>query len=144
LDLVNSNPYTLDNEIDANARFVAAMRKYYGGDVRIGHYAACFYVDGQLIEATLAKTGGKADDPDEFVRALRSLRLAETPRGPISFDNYGNVVANVYVRRAEKHSGKLVNKTIKTYNNVGQFWTSDPKWFLQQPVYTRDYPPLKG
>ena len=53
-------------------------------------------------------------------------------------------MANVYVRRVEKQSGKLVNKTLKTYSNVSQFWTSDPNWFLQQPVYTRDYPPMKG
>lgn len=38
----------------------------------------------------------------------------------------------------------MVNKTIKTYHKVSQFWTFDPKWFLQQPVYTRDYPPIKS
>jgi len=26
---------------------------------------------------------------------------------------------------------------------VSQFWTYDEKWFLAQPVYSRDYPPLK-
>ena len=101
------------------------MRKNYGNDVRIGHYAACFYIDGQVIEAALAKTGGKADDPDAFVKAIRSVTLAETPRGPISFDDHGNVVIDVYVRRAEKQNGKMVNKTIKTYHKVSQFWTMD-------------------
>ena len=38
----------------------------------------------------------------------------------------------------------MVNKTIKTYHKVSQFWTMDPKKFLQQPVYTRDYPPMKS
>jgi branched-chain amino acid transport system substrate-binding protein len=32
----------------------------------------------------------------------------------------------------------------KTYPKVGQFWTYDEKWFLAQPVYSRDYPPLKS
>ena len=32
---------------------------------------------------------------------------------------------------------------IKTYANVGQFWTYDQKKYLAQPVYSRDYPPLK-
>jgi len=27
---------------------------------------------------------------------------------------------------------------------VSQFWTYDEKWFLSQPVYSRDYPPLKS
>src|SRR5262249_13635720 len=106
--------------------------------------AACFYIDGLVIEATLAKTGGKADNPDEFVRTLRSLKLADTPRGPMSFDDHGNVVIDVYIRRVDKQDGKLANKTLKTYHNVSQFWTADPKWFLQQPVSTRDYPPMKG
>jgi branched-chain amino acid transport system substrate-binding protein len=141
---INSNPYSLDRESEANQRFIAMMRKNYGDDVRIGHYAACFYLDGQVIEAALAKTGGKTDDPDAFVKAVRSVTLADTPRGPISFDDHGNVVIDVYVRRSEKNAGKMVNKTIKTYHKVSQFWTFDPNWFLQQPVYSRDYPPMKS
>src|SRR6185369_15255456 len=84
--LINTNPYSLDHKSEANSRFIAAMQKYYGSDVRIGHYAACFFANGQLIEATLAKTGGKSDDADALVKGLRSLSLADTPRGPISFD----------------------------------------------------------
>ncbi|MBX6329293.1 MAG: ABC transporter substrate-binding protein [Pseudolabrys sp.] len=141
--LINTNPYSLDIESEANKRFITAMRRYYGVDVRIGHYAACFYVDGLVIEAALAKTGGKADDPDAFVKAIRSVALAETPRGPISFDDYGNVVIDVYVRKAEKQGGKMVNRTIKTYHKVSQFWTMDPKAFLAQPVFSRNYPALK-
>jgi branched-chain amino acid transport system substrate-binding protein len=142
--LINTNPYTLDLNTDANQRFIAAMKKNYGADVRIGHYAACFYTNGMIIEAALAKTGGKADDPDAFTKAVRSISLAETPRGSISFDAYGNAVVDVYVRRAEKQGGKMANKTIKTYRKVSQFWTMDPKTFLEQPVFSRDFPPMKG
>jgi len=142
--LINTNPYSLDHKSEANSRFIAAMQKYYGSDVRIGHYAACFFANGQLIEATLAKTGGKSDDADALVKGLRSLSLADTPRGPISFDAYGNAVVDVYVRRAELQGGKMVNKTIKTYSKVSQFWTMDPAAFLKEPVFSRDYPPMKG
>jgi branched-chain amino acid transport system substrate-binding protein len=142
--LINTNPYSLDIDTDANKRFIAGMRKNYGNDVRIGHYAACFYIDGMVIEAALAKTGGKSDDPDAFVKAIRSVTLAETPRGPVSFDDHGNVVMDVYVRRVDKEGGKMVNKTIKTYHKVSQFWTMDPKAFLKEPVFSRDYPPMKG
>jgi len=44
----------------------------------------------------------------------------------------------------EPKGDKLVNTMIKTYDNVSQFWTYDEKWFLAQPVYSRDYPPLKS
>ena len=100
--LINTNPYSLDNESEANKRFIAAMKKNYGDEVRIGHYAACFYANGQIIEAALAKTGGKSDNADAFVKAVRAVTLADTPRGPISFDDHGNAVIDVYVRRAEK------------------------------------------
>jgi branched-chain amino acid transport system substrate-binding protein len=142
--LINTNPYSLDHESEANKRFIAGMRKNYGADVRIGHYAACFYANGQIIEAALAKTGGKVDDKAAFVKAIRSVSLADTPRGPVKFDDYGNAVVDIYVRRAEKVNGKMANKTIKTYSNVSQFWTMDPKQFLSQPVFSRDYPPMKG
>jgi len=143
--LINTNPYSLDHDSDANKRFIAEMRKNYGNDVRIGHYAACFYANGQLIEAALAKTGGKADDREAFVKALRAVTLDDTPRGPLSFDDYGNAVIDVYVRRAGKAAdGKMANKTVKTYHKVSQFGGMDPKAFLKEPVFSRDYPPMKG
>ena len=141
--LINTNPYSLDRDSEANKRFIAAMKTHYGNDVRIGHYAACFFANGQIIEAALAKTGGKSDNPETLAKAVRSVSLADTPRGPINFDAYGNAVVDVYVRRAEKDGGKMVNKTIKTYRKVSQFWTMDPKAFLKEPVFSRDYPPLK-
>jgi len=144
IGMINSIPYALDLDTEGNHRFLAAMRKVYGPNVAIGTYAACFYINGQVIEAALAKTNGKSDDPASLVQAMRSLELADTPRGPISFDDHNNVVCNIYIRRIEKQGGKPVNKTIKTYPAVSQFWTYDPKWFLAQPVYSRDYPPLKA
>ena len=75
---------------------------------------------------------------------MRAVSLADTPRGPISFDDHGNAVIDVYLRRVEKQDGKMVNRTIKTYHKVTQFGPTDPKWFLEQPVFSRDYPPLKG
>ena len=54
------------------------------------------------------------------------------------------MVGAFYIRRCERKGDKLVNTTIKTYPKVSQFWTYDEKWFLAQPVYSRDYPPLKG
>jgi branched-chain amino acid transport system substrate-binding protein len=143
IGVINSCPYTLDLDTESNHRFLAEMRKNFGPDVAIGTYAAGFYINGQVIEAALEKTNGKSDDPAALIKAMRSVTLKDTPRGPISFDDHNNVVCNIYIRRIEKQGGKVVNKTIKTYPAVSQFWTYDPKWFLAQPVYSRDYPPLK-
>ena len=54
------------------------------------------------------------------------------------------MIGTVYLRRVVKQDGKLAQHTIKAYPNVSQFWTFDEKWFLAQPVYSRDYPPLKS
>ena len=106
--------------------------------------AAGLYINGMVAEAALEKVGGDTDDKDALIRALRAVSLADSPRGLFHFDEFGNVVGNIFIRRCEKKDGKLVNTTVKTYPNVSQFWTYDEKWFLAQPVYSRDYPPLKS
>ena len=135
-------PYTLDLANDSNKRFVAAMQKDYNVDP--GFYAAGLYVAAMVVAAGLEKSNGKSDDKEAFVKALRSVDLKDTPRGVIKFDHFGNVVGDFFVRRVEKVNGKLVNKTVKTYHNVSQFWTYDEKKFLEHPVYSRNYPPLKS
>jgi branched-chain amino acid transport system substrate-binding protein len=135
-------PYTLDLDTESNKRFIAGMQKDYGVDP--GFYAAGLYVNGAVVEAGLQKTGGKSDDKEALMTALKSVSLSNTPRGPIKFDHLGNVIGDFYVRRCEKSGGRLVNRTVKTYKDVSQFWTYDEKKFLSQPVYSRDYPPLKS
>ena len=107
-------------------------------------FAAGLYVNCAVVEAGLQKAGGKSDDKAALMAALKSVSLTDTPRGPIKFDHLGNVIGDFYVRRCEKSAGKLINKTVKTYKDVSQFWTYDEKKFLAQPVYSRDFPPLKS
>ena len=140
--LISSCPYTLDAQTEANKRFVAGMQKNFNLDP--GFYAAGLYINCMVIDEALKKSGGKSDDKAEFMKALRSVSLSDTPRGPVKFDRFGNAVGNMYIRKCEKVGGKLVNTTIKTYTNVSQFWTYDEQKFLQQPVYSRDFPPLKS
>jgi branched-chain amino acid transport system substrate-binding protein len=142
LGMYSSCPYTLDLATDSNKRFVAALQKDYGVDP--GFYAAGLYVAAQTVAAGLEKTNGKSDDKEAFVKALRSVDLKDTPRGAIKYDHFGNVVGDFFIRHLEKANGKYINKTVKTYHNVSQFWTYDEKQFLGAPVYSRNYPPLKS
>ena len=86
---------------------------------------------------------GNVENKDAFMKALRAVKV-DTVRGPVSFDQYGNVVGNVYIRKVERKEGRLVNTVIRTYPNVSQFWTYKPDEFLKNPVYSRDYPPAKN
>jgi branched-chain amino acid transport system substrate-binding protein len=142
IGLYSACPYTADLENESNKRFIAAMEKDF--KVLPGFYCAGLYVNCQVVDAALAKLNGKSDNKDELIKAMRSVSLTDTPRGPIKFDHLGNVVGDIFVRHLEKKDGKLINKTVKTYHDVSQFWTYDEKKFLQQPVYSRDYPPLKS
>jgi branched-chain amino acid transport system substrate-binding protein len=141
--VLSASFYTADHDAPSNKRFVAAMAKDY--DVLPGAYSAGMYIAGQCVEAAIEKTGGaKADDKKALMEALRTLSLQDTPRGPIAFDEGGNVIGDVFVRRCERKDGKLVNTTVKTYPKVSQFWTYDRQEFLKQPVYSRDNPPAKN
>jgi branched-chain amino acid transport system substrate-binding protein len=142
IGLYSCCPYTADLENESNKRFIAAMEKDF--KVLPGFYCAGLYVNCQVVDAALTKLGGKSDDKDELIKAMRSVSLTDTPRGAIKFDHLGNVVGDFFVRHLEKKDGKLINKTVKTYHDVSQFWTYDEKKFLEQPVYSRDYPPLKS
>jgi branched-chain amino acid transport system substrate-binding protein len=109
-----------------------------------GFYAAGLYITCMVVDAALTKLGGNVDNKEEFMATLKAVSLPDTPRGPVKFDRLGNAVGNFFIRRAEKVRGKIVNTTIKTYTSVSQFWTYDEQKFLQQPVYSRDFPPLKS
>jgi branched-chain amino acid transport system substrate-binding protein len=134
--------YSAGAETESNRRFVAAMQKDYG--VLPGGYSAGMYVAGQCVEAAIRQLGGQADDRKALAEALHKVSLTDTPRGAIRFDQYGNVIGEVFIRRCEKRGNQLVNTVIKTYPNVSQFWTYNEKEFLANPVYARDYPPARN
>jgi branched-chain amino acid transport system substrate-binding protein len=140
--VVSASFYSAAFGSESNKRFVEAMQKNYG--VLPGGYSAGMYIAGQCVEAALQALGGKGDDRKALAEALHQISVADTPRGPIKFDQYGNVVGDVFIRRCERKGGQLVNTIIKTYPRVSQFWTYDEKAFLANPVYTRDYPPAKN
>jgi len=129
----------LDNPI--NKKFAAAFRTDWKYDP--GFYAAATYVEGAVLQAALEATKGRIEDKPAFMKALRAIKT-DTARGPVAFDEYGNIVGNVYIRKVERREGRLVNAVIYTYPNVSQFWTYDPKEFLKNPVYSRDWPPAKN
>jgi len=124
-----------------NKKFAADFRAQNKYDP--GFYAAATYVEAAVLEAALETIKGKIEDKAAFMKALRSVKTS-TVRGPVSFDSYGNVVGDVFIRRVERKDGRLVNVVDKTYPSVSQFWTYKPEDFLKNPVYSRDYPPAKN
>jgi branched-chain amino acid transport system substrate-binding protein len=124
-----------------NKAFAAAFEKKAG---KISsYYSEATYTNARWIVEAIKLAGGKAEDRDAMLAALRKVNLKESARGPLSVDQWGNPVQNIYVRRVERLGGRLQNTVIATYPAVGQFWKYNPEEYLKQPLYTRDYPPCK-
>jgi branched-chain amino acid transport system substrate-binding protein len=124
-----------------NKKFVAGINQLYHHDP--GFYTAGPYTALLIIEEALKTTKGKTDDSAAFLKAMREVQLDHGPIGPLRLDEYGTPVLDIYIRKVARVNGKLTNTIIKKYPQVSQFWTIDPKKAVQQPVFSRDYPPSK-
>jgi len=124
-----------------NKKFVVGINEAYKHDP--GFYTAGPYTALLIIEEALKTTGGKTDDAAAFLKAMQDVRLTHGPIGPVRLDEYGTPVLDIHIRKVARVDGKLTNTIIKTYPQVSQFWTFNPKQFVQQPVFSRDYPPSK-
>jgi branched-chain amino acid transport system substrate-binding protein len=132
------NPW-LDTQI--NKEFVQKFKNKYGKIP--SYFAENCYTGMKWIDEAMTSLKGEVENPEKVLKALQSVRLKETPRGPISVDAFGNPVQNVYIMKVERVGGELQNKVIHTYPRVSQFWKYEPQDYLKLPLYSRDYPPLK-
>jgi branched-chain amino acid transport system substrate-binding protein len=142
LGVYSASWYSAAIDTPENKRFVEAIQKEYNATP--GFYTVGTYVAGMYLEAALASVKGRFEDKAAFVKALHDVRVEKSPMGPIRIDEYGKPILNIYVRKVERRDGKLVNAIVATYPNVTQFYSYDPKQFLADPVYSRDYPPAKN
>lgn len=140
LGILTSCWYSAELDNKENNLFAPAFRAEFKSDP--GYYAAGTYVSCQVLAAAVQKIGGKVDDKAALMAALRSGKT-ETARGPVAFDDLGNIVGHAYIRKVARKDGRLVNAVIKTYPDVSQFWSYDKAEFLKNPVYSRDFPPAK-
>jgi branched-chain amino acid transport system substrate-binding protein len=143
---VSALQYSAALDTPRNAAFVKKYRDKYGKVP--SYYSESNYSTAQMIHEVMKKTKGKWPGTAQFVKMLAAVKL-DTPRGPVRIDAERNPVHNVYIRRIEKKKmhgydkDELWNSVIKTYPDVGQFWTFKKQEFLKHPVYSRDYPPCK-
>ena len=141
LGIVTALHYSAALANPANKKFSQAYEAKYKQVP--SYYSDGTYVAGMALKAALEASGGDVEDTAKFLAALRKVDLSDAPRGPVRFDEYGNPIQNIYVRKVEKVEGRLQNTVIHTFPNVSQFWTYKPEDFLKQPVYDRNYPPCK-
>jgi len=133
--------YSAAIDTAVNKKFTKPYREFAGKSA--SYYSEALYTGGRWAIEAMKSINGKVEDRDALLAALQKQTLSDVPRGPLKISSYGNPIQNVYIRKVEKVGGELQNSVIKVYPNVTQFWKYDPKEFLKQPVYARDFPPLK-
>ena len=141
LGVVTTRWYSATIDTPANKKFVAEHVRangYEPGTFSAGGYSAGLFLEQGLIDAK-----GNIEDKEEFMRRLRTMTLTTDPRGQLRFDEYGNPIQTIFITKVERIGGKLVNSVVATYPDVSQFWKYDPKEFLANPVYSRNWPPAR-
>jgi len=141
LGIITALHYSAAIDTPANKEFVKNYREKAGK--LPSYYSEACYTGMRWIDQTLISLKGDVSKLDRILKAMQSVKIKETPRGPIDVDAYGNIVQNVYIRKVERVGGELQNMVIQTYPHVSQFWKYKPEEFLKLPGYSRDYPPIK-
>jgi branched-chain amino acid transport system substrate-binding protein len=143
---VSALQYSAALDTPRNAEFVKKYRAKYGKVP--SYYSETNYTTALMIHEVLKRNNGKWPGGPEFIKQLSAMKF-DTLRGPVSFDDLRNPVQNIYIKKIEKKKmfgydkEELWNTVIKTYPNVSQFGQFNKAEFLQQPVYSRDFPPCK-
>ncbi|NGX98358.1 MAG: ABC transporter substrate-binding protein [Candidatus Afipia apatlaquensis] len=135
----NSLHYVSGIDTPENKAFVDAYATKYK---RLpSWFAESAYTAGLWVKTAVDKIDGDVENRDAFLKAVRSVQI-KAPRGPLRLDEYDNPIQNVYISKVEKVKhpilgDTLVNKPIKTYEAVSQFWTWKPEEFLARGPYKR-------
>jgi len=117
MGLITSFHYSAAHDSPENKAFLKAYAEANGTKLR-PNFMACAGYDGMAaIAEALKKTQGSTD-PDQFIAALKGLKLM-SPRGPIMIDpDTRDIVQTVYIRRVEKVDGALYNIEFDKFPDV--------------------------
>jgi branched-chain amino acid transport system substrate-binding protein len=135
----NSLHYAAGLDTPENKAFTEAFAKKYR---RLpSWFAESAYTAGLWTRAAIEKIGGKVEDREAFLKAMRTVEIV-APRGPLKLDAYDNPIQNVYVSKIQKIKHPvlgdvLTNVPVKTYPAVSQFWTWSPEEFMKRGPYKR-------
>lgn len=141
--IISSAHFAEGSDNAETQKFVKAYSEKYGKMPSLygfSHYSGALWV-AQVIE----ELKGDISNREAFIDAVLASELTNSPLGrPVKFDEYGNPVYDVYIRKVEKNAdGKYWNVPVETYPQVSQFWTYDPAEYLKSPAFTRDYQGIK-
>jgi branched-chain amino acid transport system substrate-binding protein len=112
-----ATPYTPAIDLPENKKFVAAYRAKYNTDPALPSVNA--YDAAKIILAAATSVKGNLSDKDKFLAAISKVSM-NSPRGPIRFDERGQVIADLYICVADIKDGKMQNNVVDIIKGVRQ------------------------
>ena len=115
LGIITAFHYDYNHQSSTNTAFVKSYKESFGRNPDM--FSAGAFDGMHVIYEALKKTGGKTDG-ESLVEAAKGMEW-ESPRGPMAIDpDTRDVVQTVYIRRAEKIGGQIVNVEFDKVENV--------------------------
>lgn len=119
--------------VDFNDRFELAVGR------PSSLFAADYYIAAKVAIAALLEVDGNIEEQVAYRAALQAIEM-DTPRGPFSFDEFGNVVLTAYINKVQNIDGVYRNVPLASFPNTTQFGPYDPDWYQSQPPFDRTNP----
>ena len=110
-------PYVPTIDLPENRKFVSAFRAKHNTDPALPNNNG--YDAAKVILAAVNAVKGDLSDKDKLLSAISKVRL-NTARGPIFFDERGQVVADIFVCVADMKDGRMQNNVVDTIRGVRQ------------------------
>jgi branched-chain amino acid transport system substrate-binding protein len=95
------------------------------------------YMTASLVASVIEENGYLTGA--ELVEAISAITIEDSILGKVTFDDYHNLVAPVYIREVQEIDGKLYNVPIETFEAVDQWLGRSPEEALAQPNYSQDF-----
>jgi branched-chain amino acid transport system substrate-binding protein len=119
LGVLTTGMYSTQHNSPMNKEFVKDYLAQNGAKARIGWSVIAAWDALRLVYDGLEAQKGSKFDPDKFMSFVHG-RTFESPRGEMTIDKAtGDVVQNIYIRRAEKVDGVIQNVEIETLPKLG-------------------------
>ena len=129
LGIISVGHYTAAIDTPANKAFVQDFeQKHRNWPSR---YAETGYTAAQLMTQAIGDLKGVVEDRAKLRDALLAAAARiQSPRGPIRFDKYQQVITDIYVMKVERRGDRLVNAVVEVIPKVSQEDTW--KWWQKQ------------
>jgi branched-chain amino acid transport system substrate-binding protein len=147
--ILGMTPFTTALKRPQMQSFVTAFHKATGKTPTFwgeSAYAAALILDKTLLKLQ-AQGISKQELPDyvrthaaKFISTIRQVNLSDAPSSPLKVDQYNVAIRNFYLVKLVNRNGKIAPTIVKTFPNVSQFWTFNPKTILAQPIFSKSFP----